>query len=88
MAKDRAGRSVSFSLLHEPYHGLHHLHVGLPHAELPRLADELLPAEPEDVHPYPSYGHAFLDLLRNLANPRVGSQWRTGQGGSPHLKDS
>ena len=29
------GRFVSFTLLHEPFHGVHHRHAGLPHAELP-----------------------------------------------------
>lgn len=76
VARGWAGRLFAFTLLHEPYHGLHHLHVGLPHAELPRLADELAPATPEEIHPFPSYSHALLHLIRNLADPRVGAQWR------------
>ena len=75
VAKGWPGRLVAFTLLHEPYHGVHHLHVGLPHAELPRRASELLPAAPDEKHPFPSYRHALLDLLRNLADPRVGAQW-------------
>ncbi|RYD17100.1 MAG: fatty acid desaturase [Verrucomicrobiaceae bacterium] len=70
------GKLVAFTLLHEPYHGLHHMHVGLPHAELPRLAPELEPTHPDEIHPFPSYRHAFLHLFRELANPRVGAQWK------------
>lgn len=73
------GRLVAFTLLHEPYHGVHHLHVGVPHAELPRLAPSLAPTEPEELHPFPSYRHALLHLLRSLSDPRVGAQWRTSQ---------
>jgi fatty acid desaturase len=71
------GQLVAFTLLHEPYHGVHHLHVGLPHAELPRRASELLPSVPEERLPFPSYRHALLDLLLSLADPRVGAQWLT-----------
>ncbi|MDZ4405949.1 fatty acid desaturase [Prosthecobacter sp.] len=75
VAQGWLGRLVSFTLLHEPYHGLHHLHAGVPHAELPRLTTELQPVKPEERRPFPSYRHALLDLLRNLADPRVGAQW-------------
>ena len=30
----------------------------------------------EEMPPFRSYGHAFVDLWRNLADPRVGAQWR------------
>jgi len=76
VARGWAGRLFAFTLLHEPYHGLHHLHVGVPHAELPMLADELAPATPEEIHPFPSYRHALAHLLRSLADPRVGAQWK------------
>ena len=71
------GRLVAFTLLNEPYHGVHHKYAGLPHAELPQLASELLPIAPEELLPYRSYRHALLDMLRSLADPRVGAQWRT-----------
>jgi len=77
VAQGWLGRLVAFTLLHEPYHGVHHKHAGLPHAELPQLASELLPTAPEERLPYRSYRHALLDLLRSLADPRVGAQWRT-----------
>jgi fatty acid desaturase len=77
VAQGWLGRLVAFTLLHEPYHGVHHKHAGLPHAELPQLASELMPTAPEERLPYRSYRHALLDMLRSLADPRVGAQWRT-----------
>jgi fatty acid desaturase len=71
------GRLVAFTLLHEPYHGVHHRHAGLPHAELPGLASELEPKNLGEISPFPSYRHALIHLLRNLADPRAGAQWRT-----------
>jgi fatty acid desaturase len=71
------GRLVAFTLLHEPYHGVHHQNAGLPHAELPQFASVLEPKSPDEVGPFPSYRHALLHLLRSLADPRVGGQWRT-----------
>ncbi|MDZ4403276.1 fatty acid desaturase [Prosthecobacter sp.] len=73
------GRVVAFTLLHEPFHGVHHLHVGLSHAELPQRAAELLPVSPEERPPFPSYRHAMLDMLRSLADPRVGAHWHTSR---------
>ena len=77
VAHGRVGRLVAFTLLHEPYHGVHHKYSGLPHAELPQLASELLPTAPDERFPYLSYRHALWDVLRCLPNPRVGAQWRT-----------
>lgn len=77
VAETWGGRLIAFSLLHEPYHGVHHQHAGVPHAELPRLAAELAPTEPDEHAPYPSYHHALRDLIEKLADPRVGPQWRT-----------
>ena len=77
VAEGPVGKFVSFTLLHEPYHGVHHRYSGLPHAELPFHAEELEPRTPEENAPFPSYTHALLHLLRNLPDPRVGAQWRT-----------
>jgi len=77
VAQGWLGRVCAFTLLHEPFHGLHHLHVGLPHAELPGLAPELVPKGADEIHPFPSYRRACLHLLRSLADPRVGAQWNT-----------
>jgi hypothetical protein len=75
VADDLWGRLVSFTLLHEPYHGVHHRHAGLPHEELPSRAAELQPSAPEEHAPFRSYGHAARHLLRSLSDPRVGAQW-------------
>ena len=81
VSDDWRGRLVSFTLLHEPYHGVHHRHAGLPHAKLPQFVAVLVPANPGDCAPFPSYWHAFLDLFRSLADPRVGAQWRAASAG-------
>jgi len=75
------GRLVCFTLLHEPYHGVHHRHAGLPHAKLPQFAAVLAPTTPSELPPFPSYWHAFRDLVRSLADPRVGAQWRVASPG-------
>lgn len=69
-------RLVAFSLLHEPFHGVHHLNAGLKHAELPSQAHCLLPVEADDRPPFRSYRHALMDLFRSLPDPKVGAQWR------------
>ncbi len=74
------GRLLAFTLLHEPFHGLHHRHVGLPHASLPPLAPTLAPREPGETEPFPSYRSALADLMRKLADPRVGPAWQAQAG--------
>ena len=69
------GRLVALTLLHEPFHGVHHQHAGLPHAKLPQFSSSLEPKAPGEPPPFPSYRHALLDLLRSLRDPRVGAQW-------------
>nr|MDQ3624660.1 fatty acid desaturase [Verrucomicrobiota bacterium] len=69
------GRVVAFTLLHEPFHGVHHQCAGLAHAELPQRVAELEPKGPHERDPYPRYPHAMWDLLRSLADPRAGAQW-------------
>jgi fatty acid desaturase len=70
-----SGRLLSLTLLHEPFHGVHHLRVGLPHTELPRHAALLVPTVEGDVAPFPNYRSALMDLVRNLSDPRSGSHW-------------
>ena len=77
VAKSWLGRLVAFTLLHEPFHGVHHQRAGLPHSELPQHVASLEPKKPDERMPYPSYRYALLDLMRSLADPRVGPQWRT-----------
>jgi fatty acid desaturase len=66
---------ICFTLLHEPYHGVHHWRSGLPHPELPRHAAALEPSVPVERPPFRSFGAALRDLFMNLPNPRVGAQW-------------
>jgi fatty acid desaturase len=73
--KSWLGRVFAYTLLHEPYHGVHHQNAGLPHTALPQFKSMLLPKNPGERVPFMSYRHALPDLIRNLANPRVGAQW-------------
>jgi fatty acid desaturase len=73
--KSWLGRVFAYTLLHEPYHGVHHENAGLPHRVLPQFTSVLTPKRPEDVAPFMSYRRALPDLIRSLANPRVGAQW-------------
>lgn len=75
VADDWSGRLLSLTLLHEPFHGVHHLKVGLPHVDLPRNAPLLAPSEEGDVPPFPNYRSALMDLLRHLPDPRSGRHW-------------
>jgi fatty acid desaturase len=77
IAEGPLGKLVALTLLHEPFHGVHHWRSGIPHAELPFFASALEPKRADEVAPFPSYWHAFKHLFRNLGNPRVGSQWLT-----------
>ena len=67
---------VNFTLLHEPYHGVHHWRSGLPHPALPQHAAALEPRTGEERPPFRTFGAAVRDLLVNLPDPRVGAQWR------------
>lgn len=73
--KSWLGHLFAYTLLHEPYHGVHHQNAGLPHRVLPQFTSVLIPKRPDDVAPFMSYRQALPDLIRSLANPRVGAQW-------------
>jgi len=77
IADNWIGKIISFTLLHEPFHGVHHQRAGIPHAEMPLYKKDLMPTNEDETHPFPSYWHAFLHLLKNLSDPKVGAQWRT-----------
>jgi fatty acid desaturase len=78
------GHLFAYTLLHEPYHGVHHENAGLPHAVLPRFTSVLAPKNPHELAPFMSYRQALPDLIRSLANPCVGAQWREStQNGQP-----
>jgi fatty acid desaturase len=84
VARGWLGKLVAFTLLHEPFHGVHHRHSGLAHSKLPQFAAVLEPATPNERPPFPSYWQAFQDLFRSLADPRVGAQWDIANS-EPHL---
>jgi fatty acid desaturase len=84
IANGPLGKFVALTLLHEPFHGVHHWRAGLPHAKLPFFASELNPKNPDELAPFASYWHAFKHLLCSLADPRVGSQWLTETSGEKH----
>ena len=71
------GRLVAFSLFNIPYHGVHHRYAGLPQSRMPEFTALLGPTREEEPAPYPNYRSAFGDMVRTLADPRVGSQWRS-----------
>jgi fatty acid desaturase len=73
--KSWLGRVFAYTLLHEPYHGVHHQHAGLPHTALPQFTSMLVPKNPGERSPFMSYRQALPDLVQSLANPRVGAQW-------------
>jgi len=75
VAQGRFAEFICFTLLHEPYHGVHHWRSGLPHPELPLHAAALEPAAPEERPPFRNFGAALHDLFINLPDPRVGAQW-------------
>jgi fatty acid desaturase len=77
VAKSWLGRLLALTLLHEPFHGVHHQRAGLPHAVLPQHVEKLQPKSPGERTPYPGYRYALVELMRCLADPRVGPQWRT-----------
>ncbi|PYL14570.1 MAG: fatty acid desaturase [Verrucomicrobia bacterium] len=77
VAKSWLGRLVAFTLLHEPFHGVHHQRAGLPHSVLPQHVEKLQPKKPGERAPYTSYRYALIELVRSLADPRFGPQSRT-----------
>lgn len=70
------GRFLSFTMLHGDIHGPHHVHAKIPQSHLPE-ALELLKDQgiltQESL--FPNYWSATKVMLRELGNPRIGSQW-------------
>ena len=46
------GRLFALTLLHEPWHGVHHQRAGLGHAELPHYTADLEPEHPDEYAPF------------------------------------
>lgn len=70
-----SGRILSLTLLHEPFHAVHHVSAGIPHHELPLHAGSLQPSAEGELAPFPSYRSALKHLFGELPDPRVGSHW-------------
>lgn len=75
IAETWSGKLLSLTLLHEPFHAVHHLRAGLHHYELPLHAESLQPEVEGEVMPFPNYRSAIKHLLNELSDPRVGSHW-------------
>jgi fatty acid desaturase len=74
VSSGRLGRLFAFTLLHEPYHGVHHRYARLPHDRLAAFVDVLdSTREPSPV--YGSYWQALWPMLRSLRDPRIGAGW-------------
>lgn len=78
--RSRLGRIFATTLLHEPYHGVHHQDAALPHSALPEFAAILTPQNPGEPAPFMSYRQALPEVFRSLVDPRVGAQWRDSLG--------
>jgi fatty acid desaturase len=83
--KSWIGRVFAYTLLHEPYHGVHHQRAGLPHTALPHFTSLLVPKNPGERVPFMSYRQALPDLIRSFGNPRVGAQWCDSARDRPEL---
>lgn len=70
-----AGYWPSESVLHEPYHDLHHRYPKIPYENLPATA-AVDPPKMEALPMYASYWDALKDLLRGLGDPKFGPAWR------------
>jgi fatty acid desaturase len=73
------GRLLSFSMFHEPYHGVHHQDARIPCVVYPEFVDLVTPSEPEDTIPFPNYRLALWDMVKSLHDPRVGAQWNRSE---------
>ena len=85
VAESWAGRFVAFTLLHEPLLGIHHQNAGLPHTVVPQYTSLLVPQRPGERVPFLSYRQALPELVRSLADPRVGPQWAARE--NSHARD-
>ena len=64
---------VNFTLLHEPYHGVHHWHSGLPHPNCLSTRPILEPRPEEERPPFRTFGAAALRDLFDAIWPTRGS---------------
>ena len=74
--KSWLGQVFAYTLLHEPYHGVHHENAGLPPAMLPQFESVLTPKKPGERVPFMRYRKALPALSRRRGTPRAGATWR------------
>ncbi len=68
-----SGRLLSLTLLHEPFHGVHHLRVRTAASRNCRCTPTLLaPAVEGEIAPFPNYRSALMASAAQSADPRVG----------------
>jgi fatty acid desaturase len=67
---------VSAAMLFNDYHGTHHRYAKIPYYKLPHATPYTLSGASEPCPVFPSVASATLDMLRCLADPKVGPQWR------------
>jgi fatty acid desaturase len=73
--QSKASEMVSAAMLYNDYHGTHHRYAKIPYYHLPSATPYTLAGATEHCPVYPSIVSATLDMLRCLANPKVGPQW-------------
>jgi fatty acid desaturase len=66
---------VSAAMLFNDYHGTHHRYAKIPYYKLPHATPFTLSGAGEHCPVFPSVVSATLDMLRCLADPKVGPQW-------------
>ncbi len=74
VAKSWLGRLVAFTLLHEPFHGVHHQRSGLPHSVLPQHVEKLAAEKTGRACALPKLS---LRFARGDALPGRSSRWAT-----------
>jgi fatty acid desaturase len=68
---------VSAAMLYNDYHGTHHRYAKIPYYRLPTATPYTLAGAREHAPVFPSVISASIDMLRCLADPKVGPQWLT-----------
>ncbi len=73
--KDKFGEMISAAMLYNDYHGTHHRYAKIPYYYLPHATPYTLAGASEPSPVYPNVISATLDMLRCLADPKVGPHW-------------
>ena len=70
-----AAELVSAAMLYNDYHGTHHRYAKIPYYQLPHATPYALSGGPRALPGLPQHRERTLDMLRCLADPKVGPQW-------------